>query len=445
MSLKFRDEEELRKHGIVIDSTDPTRAVSAGHLTDREQSVSTADSQASDAPVENAEPQKLPVEVFPLLLPGEPSITQGPEDDESLARRAVQVNRVINATGGTLAQLYRDLGVILLLLQALPKYGAHGRWEGWLKRWGISGKRWHKAKTLAQGYADRNQLEQVAVKKAYDHATAKRRAKKARKPGVPQPTTGEIYTPAVDITLCCSDFRELDVPPLSAKAAIVDPPWGQDFLPLLPALGEFCARVLREDGVAIFFYGGQFLPDLFEAMKPYLTYQWLMCSVYERPGLINRCTQFISKSQFAAVYGKSLFSLRQPVEDVFPAGDKEKSLHPWARSLASVCYCVEAFTEPSDLITDPCAGSFTIAEACQSLGRKCIACDLDPACLEMAKKRFNGVHADLYDQLAKDAADGTTDDAEFTETADGTTGQLQYPEICSDDGRPIERKGGGKP
>jgi hypothetical protein len=380
-----------------------------------------------DSLVENADPQKVPVAPFPPDTVAEAPVAQGPEDGALLAQHAVQINRQINETGASLSQLYRELGVTLLRLQAMPKYGAHGRWEGWLKRWGVSQKRWHKAKTLADGYTDGEQLAQLPVKKACDQAAAKRRAKRARKLVAPLPSTGEIYVPAAGIDLRCCDFREWDVPPLTIDAIVTDPPWARGWVENLPALAEFCARVLREDGVAVFFYGAQCVPEFIEAMKGHLTYQWQMFSVYLRPGLLQRSVQFISKYQMAMVYSKSLFNLRQPIEDVMPDGAKNKDLHPWARNLLPVQYCVESFSEPGDLVCDPLGGSFTTAEACHRANRRCIACDIDPACLEMAKKRFNGVNADLYDELAEETAADATDDA-------GPDGSAMAGGQSSDDG-----------
>lgn len=59
-------------------------------------------------------------------------------------------------------------------------------------------------------------------------------------------------------------------------------------------------------------------------------------------------------------------------------------------------------TSPGDLVVDPLAGSFTCAEACLSLGRKYVGCDADPACLELAKRRFNDTQARLYDELTEE-------------------------------------------
>jgi hypothetical protein len=382
--LRVKTESDLHDLGLRFDSADPSKVV----------------------PLD--QPQKVPVEGFPLSSATGMPIAQGVEDEDSLARHAVLINRRINETGATLAQLYHELGISLLRLRAIPKYGAYGKWEGWLKRWGISEKRWQQAKTIAQEYDQPQQLGQITVQKAYNRAAAKRKVRKGRIVA-PQPVTGETYEPAANIRLRCCDFRDLDIEPGTAKAVVTDPPWARSWVPNLPALGEFCARVLREDGVAVFFYGAQCLPEFVEAMKGKLTYQWQMFSVYLRPGLLQRSVQFISKYQMALVYSKSLFNLRQPVEDVMPDGNKNKELHPWARNLLPVRYCVEAFTEPGELVCDPLGGSFTTAEACYLGQRHCIACDNDPACLELAKKRFNGVRAALYDQLVEEAAINVTD------------------------------------
>jgi hypothetical protein len=347
--------------------------------------------------------EKVQVESFHPPMAESAPILIGPEDEKALVQCAISTNRRIDEVGTSLAQLYHELGVSLLRLRAMPQYAAHGKWEKSLKGWGISQKRWHQARTIAEGYADPGQLGQVTVQKAYGRAAAKKRARKGSRTASPQAPTGETYQPTASITLRCCDFRELDVAPGSVKAVITDPPWGKDFLPLLPALGEFCAKVLAEDGVAVFFYGARFLPELVEAMKGHLAYQWELFGPYKTPGIAQYSLQFISQYQMALVYGKPLISLRHPVIDLLPDGEKGKDLHAWQHNLAPVRYCVEAFTEPGDLVCDPLAGSFTTAEACHLTGRSCAAGDVDPACLEKAKVRFNRLLSGLYDQLAQDA------------------------------------------
>ena len=346
----------------------------------------------------NGKPQKNQLDLFRFpLVPA-----RRKPSEEEVVGFVRDCTKRIDEAGTTLAQLYWMMGRALLHLQDIPRYGAHGKWEGWLRRWQISQSRWMRAKRVAETYASPEQLRQVPVDRALRIGAAKRR-KPRRDLAVTLQPNGKSYEPVAGIHLRCCDFRELRVPKGSAKAVITDPPWAASWTENLPALAEFCARVLRPDGAAVFFYGLQCLPQFLRAMEGHLDYQWLLCGPYQRPGLLQRRVQFVSNFQVAIVYGRSRFCLAKPVGDLLPDdGTKSKVLHPWARNPLAVRYCVESFTASDDLVIDPLAGSFTCAEACASLGRRYIGCDADPACLEAAKTRFNAMQARLYDDLIEE-------------------------------------------
>jgi predicted RNA methylase len=347
----------------------------------------------------NGKPQKNQLDSFAFpLVP-----TRRKPTEEQVVGFVKEANRRIDEAGATLAQLYWMLGRALLHLQDLPRYGSHGKWEQWLRRWQISQSRWMRAKRLAETYSTPEQLQQVPVDRALK-VGARGRKRTRRELVVSAESNGQTYTPADGITMRCCDFRKLRVERSSAKAVITDPPWAASWTESLPALAEFCARVLRPDGAAIFFYGVQSLPTFIEAMCRHLDYQWMLCGPYQRPGLLQRRVQFVSNYQVALVFGKSRFALPKPVGDLLPDdGTKSKTMHPWARNPLAVRYCVESFTSPDDLVLDPLAGSFTCAEACHELGRRYIGCDADPAAIELAKRRFNDAQARLYDELTEEA------------------------------------------
>jgi hypothetical protein len=49
---------------------------------------------------------------------------------------------------------------------------------------------------------------------------------------------------------------------------------------------------------------------------------------------------------------------------------------------------VTHFSDPNDLVVDPCAGSFTTAIACLRHNRRFIGCDVDPAYIEIGLRRL---------------------------------------------------------
>lgn len=83
--------------------------------------------------------------------------------------------------------------------------------------------------------------------------------------------------------------------------------------------------------------------------------------------------------------------------DVSRVNSKEKDWHRWQQPLAEVENLVRYFSQPNDLVVDPCGGGFTTAAACYRLGRRCISCDCEESCVAKGKQRLAAVVAGLPD------------------------------------------------
>ena len=57
-----------------------------------------------------------------------------------------------------------------------------------------------------------------------------------------------------------------------------------------------------------------------------------------------------------------------------PADRKAKGVHP--KPVALQTLLIEAVSQPNDLVVDPAAGTFSVLEACQQVGRTFLGCDL---------------------------------------------------------------------
>ncbi len=76
------------------------------------------------------------------------------------------------------------------------------------------------------------------------------------------------------------------------------------------------------------------------------------------------------------------------------ATGKEKGCHDWQQPLDVVEKLVSYFSRPGDLVIDPCGGGFTTAEACLRLGRRCVSCDVDAACVSRGLERLERARND---------------------------------------------------
>jgi site-specific DNA-methyltransferase (adenine-specific) len=71
-----------------------------------------------------------------------------------------------------------------------------------------------------------------------------------------------------------------------------------------------------------------------------------------------------------------------------------KDKHPTEKPLDLMLDLVSWFSDPGELVLDPCAGSGTTALACRLLGRSCLALERDAEWARRAKARASGVLSD---------------------------------------------------
>ena len=68
---------------------------------------------------------------------------------------------------------------------------------------------------------------------------------------------------------------------------------------------------------------------------------------------------------------------------------KEKDWHEWQQPLEEVEKLVDTFSQPGDLVIDPCGGGFTTAIACHRLGRRFVGCDIDKVAVLKGQERLS--------------------------------------------------------
>lgn len=212
-----------------------------------------------------------------------------------------------------------------------------------------------------------------------------------QKPAAPLAPKPVLYQPASGIECWCCDFRDLPVQPESVAAVLTDIPYERPWLPNVAEFSEWCSRALKPGGIMVSFLGQSRLGEFLLEFSKHLTYRWLIVSpIYG--GNTPHNIPITSHHQIAAVYSKGTFLLPQAVDDRVPSGARNKRWHPHQKTISQMQYLVEAFSEDNSLVCDPCAGSFTTAEACWHTNRRFIGSDINPECLEMAKKRFSALN-----------------------------------------------------
>lgn len=208
-------------------------------------------------------------------------------------------------------------------------------------------------------------------------AEKKQRAKKAEEVAK---HLSETTPKASDrFTLFCGDLAKV-MPTLAAESIdsiITDPPYPREFLPLYNALAREAARVLKPSGCLYMLVGQSYLPDIFNIVTAHIAYRWIIA--YLTPG-----------AKSAQLWDRKINTFWKPVlcfskgtyqgrwtGDVVKSKTDDKCFHEWGQSVSGMVHLIESYTEPSDLVLDPCCGSGTTGVAALTLNRRFTGIDIE--------------------------------------------------------------------
>jgi site-specific DNA-methyltransferase (adenine-specific) len=217
----------------------------------------------------------------------------------------------------------------------------------------------------------------------------------------------KIEGPAYELRL--GDLREVwaDLPNGSVDCLVVDPPYDEAGIPLFEDLARLALRVLKPGRLAAVYCGHVHLDTELELLKKGgLSYTWHGVNL-----LPGRHTQIHSRMINGRHRSVLLFSAgdyrpRRWIHDAYFAeghgGPDTRPLHKWQQAIEPVQHWVRQVSEPGEVVFDPCCGSGTTAVAAVTEGRRFLGGDLDPACVETARRR-------LEELAESNAGDSPTD------------------------------------
>ena len=198
-----------------------------------------------------------------------------------------------------------------------------------------------------------------------------------------------------DIQLHNCRFQDLPgiagIEPGTVRLIPTDPPYGKEWLPYWDELGQFAATYLQDGGLLIPHSGIHYFDQVLAILGRHLTYQWIINSYWTH--LAN--TQYLqrqvvlSKWRPIPVFAKGTPRLTGGFTDTINIEGQEKEYHDWQQPVGIFERLIEDFSQPGDLIVDPCGGAFTTAVACDRLKRRCIACDIDEQCVRIGFARLH--------------------------------------------------------
>lgn len=171
--------------------------------------------------------------------------------------------------------------------------------------------------------------------------------------------------------------------PADCDIAGNDDPWGlfQQFCIRLPR-----ARLLRQIVIVM---RNDSDPRILKFIPEDYGFQQVAWCQYVMPGYLGRV---LGGNETAYVFGEPVASQegRRVVPSVSPKaqpGDRPANGHPCSRALIHQKFLVNWFSDVGETVFDPFMGSATCAEACISLGRNFIGCEIRPDYFDIACRR----------------------------------------------------------
>ena len=216
-----------------------------------------------------------------------------------------------------------------------------------------------------------------------------------------QTSTQHAFTNRILRGDCIEVMRQM--PANSVDFILTDPPYlvnycdrnGRSILNdaddnwLKPAMAE-AYRVLKQDRVAIMFYGWTKVDAFFDA--------WKDAGFRPVGHLVFRKT-YSSKSRFFRYQHEQAYLLakgrppltKQPLADVIDMPYSGNKLHPTQKPIAALVPLIRSFTLPGESVLDPFAGSGSTCAAALLTGRKYIGMEMDDAYFRQASDRLKRV------------------------------------------------------
>jgi len=194
------------------------------------------------------------------------------------------------------------------------------------------------------------------------------------------------------------DFTDAlaDLPDASVDLIVTDPPWSLEYLELWDRLGEVAFRLLKEGAFLIAYTGNEKVFDKHKRLEAAGLSEYCLIYSYQlkRPWLGKRqaCMKPILALSKGTPREHEMFFDLVPTKG-FEASAKE--YHPWGQPLEESRYLVRKFSEPSELVVDPMAGSATTLIASVLEGRRALGCEIDKEHYLEAKRKIVELLPDL--------------------------------------------------
>jgi site-specific DNA-methyltransferase (adenine-specific) len=293
--------------------------------------------------------------------------------------------QILGTTDKTVEAVRREL----IATSVIPKFEQYKGKDGKLRR--VTRVMTHTARAAERAQQALQILGDDAPDRDWSLKFAERKVRRLQKLEM---TKGRKVQPPAegDIRLFHCPFQRLEevagIEPVSVNLVLTDIPYDGEFLNQVPDLAALAERILVPGGLFVTYCGHYYLNQVISMLDAHLKYRWTRASVWEGVGNIIHPRNVTSKWKPILVYSKGEWVERPRWYDVTQVESREKDWHEWQQPLEEVERLIKDYSEPGDLVVDPCGGGFTTAVACKRLGRRCISCDIDEAAVIRGQDRL---------------------------------------------------------
>jgi DNA modification methylase len=148
-------------------------------------------------------------------------------------------------------------------------------------------------------------------------------------------------------------------------------------------------RVLKQDRVAVMFYGWTKIDAFFEAWRS-AGFQPVGHIVFKNSSK-SRFLRYQHEQAFLLAKGRPPLP-KQPLGDVMDMPYSGNKLHPTQKPVTALAQLIRSFTLPGEVVLDAFCGSGSTCVAALLTGRKYIGMEMDDAYYQLANERLTRVH-----------------------------------------------------
>ncbi len=195
----------------------------------------------------------------------------------------------------------------------------------------------------------------------------------------------------------CGDSRELAkaIPDESVDLIFTDPVYQN--IDDYRWLAETGARVLREGGDALVYFGMYHGAAVMAAMSEHLTWRWMLNEKKMTGGaliwsyrLFSHVIPLLWLTKGAVRKGMNRLDFK------WSRGEGRGVNHRWSKGAIRCSYWLNHFGLRDDIIWEPFCGGGAILSACKMLGRQYLAFEIEPATCELARERVRNTQPPLF-------------------------------------------------